>query len=57
VDGKEFCFEDLPEEYAGKTYDFSYDDLDSLREFLEQAEKDGINFPLHIYENIKEFTL
>lgn len=46
---------DLPEEYAGKNYNFEYDELDSLREFLIQARKDGINFPDYVFEYIDEF--
>jgi hypothetical protein len=52
---KNTIWEDLPEEYAGKTYDFSYDDTDSLTEFLHQAETDGINFPDYIFEYTKEY--
>lgn len=45
----------LPEQYSGKDYNFGYDELDSLREFLIQARKDGINFPDYIFEYIDEF--
>ena len=46
---------DLPEEYARKDYNFGYDEMDSLKEFLIQARKDGINFPDYIFEYIDEY--
>lgn len=46
---------DLPEEYAGKDYNFGYDEMDSLKEFLIQARKDGINFPDYIFEYVDEY--
>lgn len=46
---------DLPEEYAGKNYNFGYDEMDSLKEFLIQARKDGINFPDYIFDYIDEY--
>ena len=47
-------WEDLPEEYAGKHYNFEYYEMDSLKEFLIQARKDGINFPDYVFELIDE---
>jgi hypothetical protein len=47
-------WEDLPEDYSGKTFQFEYDEMDSMKEFLEQAEKDGINFPPYIYAYVQE---
>ena len=51
---KNSVFEDLPVEYAGKTFNFGYDELDALKLFLDQCEIDGINFPKYIYEYIEE---
>lgn len=48
-------WENLPEAYAGKNYDFGYEDLDSLTEFLHQARKDGINFPDYCFECAEEY--
>ena len=46
---------DLPEEYAGKDYNFGYEEIDTLKEFLIQARKDGINFPDYIFEYVDEY--
>lgn len=43
-------WENLPEQYAGKTYSFNYDYIEGLEEFLHQARKDGINFPDYLFE-------
>lgn len=47
-------WEPVPEAYAGKNYSFSYDAMDSLMEFLEQARKDGINFPDYLFDYCRE---
>lgn len=47
-------WEDIPEAYAGKNYDFGYDELDCLKEFLVKAREDGINFPDYIFDYIEE---
>jgi hypothetical protein len=51
-DNEEWTY--LPEEYAGKDYNFGYDEMDSLKEFLIQARKDGINFPDYIFDYVEE---
>lgn len=45
----------LPEEYAGKMYEFPYTEMDSLEEFLIKAREDGINFPDYIFDYVKEY--
>lgn len=53
---KNTVWEDLPETYAGKTFEFGYDDdeLTALKMFLDQCEIDGINFPKYIFVYIEE---
>jgi len=48
-------WEDLPEAYAGKNYDFGYEEIDSLIEFLKQAKLDGINFPEYVLDYALEY--
>lgn len=50
---KNVVWQDLPEEYSGKNYDFGYDELDTLKEFLVKAREDGINFPDYIFNYIE----
>lgn len=45
----------LPEEYAGEMYQFAYDEMDSLEEFLIKAREDGINFPDYIFDYIWDY--
>lgn len=50
------AWEDLPDAYAGKNYDFGYEDIHSLIEFLNKARADGINFPDYVFEYANEYT-
>lgn len=47
-------WENLPEEYAGKTYSFDYEYMDAFIEFLDKAREAGINFPNYIYDYASE---
>lgn len=49
-------WENLPDEYVGKTYSFDYDYIEGLVEFLHQARKDGINFPDYLFEYCLEYV-
>lgn len=53
---KNIVWQDLPEEYAGKTFDFGYDDLVALKLFLDQCEIDGINFPKYVFDYVQELV-
>lgn len=49
---KNGVWEPLPDEYAGKNYDFT--DIQELKEFLTQARKDHIMFPEYVFEIVEE---
>lgn len=53
---KNGVWENLPDEYSGKTYDFGYDEIDSLTEFLKKARMDGINFPEYVFDIVSDYV-
>ena len=49
-------WEPVPEPFAGKHYNFDYDNIQDLVEFLTVARSTGINFPDYIFDYAKEYV-
>lgn len=49
-----FTWQPIQEKWAGKSLAFSYSELDSMEHTLTEMRADGLNFPDHIYDILKE---